>query len=262
MTNRELETLHQHILKAAPPEKAYRYRKPGDWAIKEISDPHLHVASPNDMNDPFEYLAPVHFDLAKVKTAYIKHCIERGYSQGQAIREAADLGPEQAEKLRTSLIDFTRKHSGLICLSSNPRSIRMWAYYAECHKGICITYDTEAPPFCLARPVLYEDPTTPLDAMDAHSGDLTQFADHIALRKGKEWEFEKEYRIPIGPIEDHQTRTLAIRPEAILEIRLGVNIEPAFEKEVRIAAAKLSNPPVIIQMVCDTNKFILLDSPS
>jgi len=259
MTSRELETVYMHMLKADPPEKAYRYRRPSDWALKEISDPHLHVAAPCDMNDPFEYCAPVHFDLDKVKVAYVRHCLEHGMSAEQARMKAGELNEEYAELIKTSLTEHVRVNSGLICLSSDPHSIRMWAYYADSHKGICITYDTEPSPFCLARPVLYEDPVASLDAMDVRRGDLTQFADHISLRKGKEWEFEKEYRISIGSFENGHTRTLPIPPEAILEIRLGVNIEPDFEQKVREAAQQLPTPPKIIQMACDTERFTLIE---
>lgn len=65
-------------------------------------------------------------------------------------------------------------------------SVRMWAYYAQSHRGICIGYRTNFLPFCFAMGVNYEDPTQPLDVLATLEGDATLMADHVSLRKGKE----------------------------------------------------------------------------
>ncbi len=76
----------------------------------------------------------------------------------------------------------------------------MWAYYAGGHKGICVGYSTQFAPFSIARKVIYRDPDGPLDLMDILSKDPTLLSDHVSCRKGAEWKFEEEFRIPIGPI--------------------------------------------------------------
>lgn len=253
-----LQTMASHLTKANPPEVLYRYRRPCDWALKEISEPHVHIASPEDMNDPFESRAPLHYNLSKLKNVYAFVMTQRGATDAEARLEAERLNDQSIASLKAGIEDL-RRDSGLICLSSDPRSNRMWAYYAECHRGICITYDARLEPFSLARSVLYEDPKEPLDAMEAHAGDLTRFADHVSLRKGKEWEFEQEYRVYVGPFENGHTRTLPIKPGAILEVRLGTNISPEFKEKVMAAANALPVRPKIFQMECDYEGFQLIE---
>lgn len=247
-----------HLAKANPPKVLYRYRRPGPWALKEISQPHVYIARPADMNDPFESRAPLHYDLSKLKNAYAFFMTQRVATDAEASFEVDRLDDQSIASTKAGIENFPRD-SGLICLSSDPRSNRMWAYYADCHRGICITYDTRFAPFALARSVLYEDPKEPLDAMEAHAGDLTRFADHVSLRKGKEWEFEKEYRVYVGPFQNGLTRTLPIKPEAILEVRLGTKILPEFKEKVMAAANALSVRPKIFQMECDCERFQLIE---
>jgi hypothetical protein len=136
----------------------------------------------------------------------------------------------------------------------------MWAYYADAHKGICIGYRTDKSPFCFAMPVIYENPDNPMEIMSAWANDVTMFCDHLARRKGKEWEFEQEYRIPTGEIPAGRGRTLLVPPESIQEIRLGVNIEPKFREELYCAIQELSHRPEVIQMGCDFNRFTLTET--
>ncbi|MEY4570542.1 MAG: hypothetical protein RLZZ398_1981 [Verrucomicrobiota bacterium] len=255
---RQLEAIAGHLAKANPPPILYRYRRPSDWALKEIQLPHVHIASPADMNDPFEYAAPLHYELSELKEYARKFYTLSGMDKAEAIRKADGLNESSIAYLLQE-IEGICKQSGLVCLSSNPRSNRMWAYYADCHRGICISYDCSFAPFAVARSVLYEDPTGSFNAIDAHADDVTRFADHVAIRKGAEWEFEQEYRVLIGPFKLGQTRTLPIRPESIIEIRLGVNIEPKFRQDVIASSATLANRPRIIQMECDQAKFQLIE---
>jgi hypothetical protein len=135
----------------------------------------------------------------------------------------------------------------------------MWGYYAASHRGVCIGYDTRLNPFSLSFEVLYEDPKEPLEVVETWLTDRTKFCDHISRRKGKEWEFEQEYRIPVGPIPDGHTRLLPVDPHAIAEIRLGVKIEKDFKAKVLEATHKLPVRPRVIQMVCDFESFQLVE---
>lgn len=136
----------------------------------------------------------------------------------------------------------------------------MWGYYAASHRGICIGYDTSSHPFNLTFEVLYEDPGEPLEVVEAWETDCTKFCDHISRRKGKEWEFEQEYRLPVGQIPEGQSRLLPIDPGCIVEIRLGVNIKDDFRSRVIEAIRGLPCRPQVFQMTCDFEKFRLEES--
>jgi hypothetical protein len=178
----------------------------------------------------------------------------------EARTEAAAVDSSLVELLREE-VNKIRSASGLICCSRNPRSNRMWAYYGGAHRGICIGYSTDLSPFCFAREVAYADPEASIDLLDTLGQDPTLLSDQVSCRKGAEWSFEEEFRIPVGPFTKEHTRLLPIAPEAIVEIRLGAMIAPNFKADVLEAAAALSKPPRLIQMGCDHSRFQLTETP-
>jgi hypothetical protein len=257
----QLEALISHVGKAPPPPVLHRYRRASRWAIKELSVPELHIAGVVDMNDPFEYRAPIAVELDQLRAGMYTFCQGSGMDHAQASAEAAALDASNAEFLRQLISDRTRASSGLICMSSDPRSNRMWAYYGDGHKGICIGYCTEFSPFCFAREVAYSDPDAPIDVLGGlNHDDPTILSNLISCRKGAEWAFEQEYRVQVGPIPPDAPRLLPIHPEAIVEIRFGVNISPEFRADVIAVATKLPRKPRLLQMGCSPEAFVLTET--
>ena len=260
MSPRELEILLEFISKANPPPILHRYRRASPWAIKELSTPEVHLAGIEDMNDPFEYRAPLGIDVEKMKTSMVRFAREHlGKDEKAAELEAAGLDQNSVTLLRER-IEGLRRASGLICCSQDPQSNRMWAYYGDSHKGICIGYSSEFSPFSFARKVTYRNPGGSLDLLKTLDKDPTKLSDLVSCRKGKEWKYEQEFRIPVGPIPDDRTRLLPIAQEAIVEVRLGANIPPEFKGDILAAARKLSRPPRIIQMGCNHDTFRLTET--
>lgn len=260
MSPRELEVLARHIAKANPPPTLHRYRRPSEWALKELGVPEVHIARIEDMNDPFEYQAPVHIDEGKLRAAFRAYAQNQlGMSAEKAEAESKAVGDVELNHFRKNLRGLW-KASGLICTTSDARSNRMWAYYADCHRGICIVYSTKLPPFRLARAVNYANPNGPLDLLETLQIDPTLLSDHISCRKGAEWSFENEYRIAVGPFTDEHTRLLPIRPQLIVEVRLGTKITPEFKAKVlELVATRLPHVRVI-QMGCDEAQFSLTET--
>jgi hypothetical protein len=256
---RELELLMRNLAKSNPPPILHRYRRDSDWTIKELTVPEVHVAGVSDMNDPFEYRTPLEIDEGKLRARFLDYARERGMDQKAAIKELESFGQNSAKQLADGF-EKLRNSSGLICCSANPRSNRMWAYYAGGHKGICVGYSTDYSPFNFARKVTYRDPDGSLDLAAVLSKDPTLLSDNISCRKGSEWEFEEEFRIPIGPFSNEHTRLLPIRAEAIVEIRLGTNISSAFKHKVLGAIRPLPQKPRVIQMGCDHDSFQLTEN--
>ncbi len=259
----EIERQHKIIsrllAKANPPKILHRYRRPNEWALREISNHEVHVTSPKDMNDPFEYNAPLFVDLQKLKSKAYQYFLNAGMKSCEAQQEVDALDARTTEILLKE-IESLKSNSGIICCTSNPRSNRMWAYYADSHRGICIGYLTDFSPFNNAMSVIYEDPSQPLDVLDAVNEDVTQFCDHLARRKVKEWEFEEEYRIPVREIPKNKNRILPVSKNCIKEIRLGVKIDHAFKSKVIKAVKKFNAAPKIIQMGCDYERFIMTET--
>ena len=89
-------------------------------------------------------------------------------------------------------------------------------------------------------------------------GDPTSIAAHVSLRKAAEWDFEQEYRVPIGPL-GKLPRLIPFHPEAITEIRFGARVKPDFRAEIMAAISKLPMRPKLIQMGCDFDRFVLTE---
>jgi hypothetical protein len=260
LDERQLELLLRLVEKANPPPILHRYRSDSDWAVKEIANHELHVARPEDMNDPFEHRAPVCLDRDRLKFAFDKLCRQQNQMDDESIAKEWAIVNDSSIQSVLDAVRGTRHSSGLVSFSSNPTSNRMWGYYAASHRGICIGYDTNYHPLNLTFEVIYEDPDDPLEIVETWETDCTKFCDHLSRRKGKEWEFEQEYRLPVGPIPEDHTRLLPVDPASIVEVRLGVNITQGFKDRVMEATSSLPIPPKIIQMSCDFDRFQLVES--
>ncbi len=259
MNEHSPERLEQILSRADPPPIFYRYRPPGEFALREVTSTQVYATKVEDLNDPHEFRAPVSMCLNDLQKAYRDLLLHNGTDRDSALRESESVTRDQLELV---LNGFNQRcqSSGLVCGTSDPRSNRMWAYYAGSHRGICIGYDSQHPPFCYARKVIYADPDGPLDLLGAIRRDPMLISDHISCRKGAEWAFENEYRIPVSAIAPNHPRLFPVPPEAIVEIRLGVNITPEFRDKVVAAAGKSLPHARLIQMGCDHRYFRLTET--
>jgi hypothetical protein len=257
----QVEIFLRLLTKANPPPVLHRYRSRSEWTINEIANQEIHVARPEDMNDPFEHRAPLRVDKERLKSVFVNSCRAEKKLDDEAIARECKFLDEDGGQRILDAIGGMRSSSGVVSFSSDPSSNQMWGYYASSHRGVCIGYDTRLHPFYLIFKVLYEDPAAPLEVVEAWESDCTKFCDHLSLRKGKEWEFEQEYRLPVGPIPDDHTRLLPVDPSSIVEVRLGVKIEAEFKKEVMAAIDRLPTRPKVIQMSCDFDRFQLVENP-
>src|SRR6266566_3851587 len=195
MDRRELEIAQKLLARANPPPLLHRYRKPNERALEEIIKQQIFASSPDGLNDPFEYSAPVFWNRDPLRRYFMEiYAPEMGISATEAAKQF-DTYPHDlvSQKLSAGLAE-TRQDSGIICLTAIPNSIRMWSYYAQAHEGICVGFDTQAGPFWAAMKVVYQDPDAPLDIASILLNDPSELAAHISLRKAAEWEFEQEYR--------------------------------------------------------------------
>lgn len=257
-SERELEVLRKHVQKANPPSILYRYRGDSERTLSEISEPHIFFCEPRLLNDPFEYRAPIRWDKESIRRQWGIYASERGMNKEQAEREFVNYCNDGIQALQNGF-EALQMDSGVACFSAVPNSVRMWSYYANSHRGICIGYDSSKRPFRLAMAVNYQNPESPIDIIATSQGsDPTILADHISLRKGSEWSFEQEYRIPMGPVNG-RPRSLPIAPQAIASIRFGAAISTEFREKLIDALKNIPHRPRLIQMHCDYDRFILTE---
>lgn len=105
---------------------------------------------------------------------------------------------------------------GVLCLSESPKSLLMWAHYADSHRGFVVQFDETSPFF--DRRVSDDDELRHLRRVTYSSKrpslTLSEVEDGSAfLVKGIEWEYEAEWRM-IVPLAD-ASRVVGTGPEAI-----------------------------------------------
>ena len=220
MDRSELGISLKLLARANPPPILHRYRKPNAHALEEISKQQIFASSPDRLNDPFEYAAPVFWSRDTLRQYFIeKHAPEIGLSAAEAAKQFDTYPLDRVfQALRARFLE-TRQNSGIICLTAVPNSIRMWSYYGQAHEGICVGFDTKTRPFMAAMKVVYQNPDAPVDVTSfLLLDDPSELAADISLRKAAEWEFEQEYRIPID-FTGNYPRLNPIDPSAIQIVR-------------------------------------------
>jgi hypothetical protein len=255
------EIIAKFFALANPPPTLFRYRPPTKWTLDEISKQQIYAAKPDELNDPFEYSAPIRWDVDLLRRKFVEEFAPtRGLSPAEATKQFDEYLPYWTEKYPQETTEFLKEQAGTICLSAVPNSIRMWSYYTKSHEGICISYDTKVRPFRFAINVTYQNPSAPLEAIAALKRNAAEIAGHVSLRKAEEWEFEQEYRIPIAI--GNNPRVIRFHPSAITEIRFGVriNANPEFKEKLLEAISQLPHRPKLIQMGCDYDKFVLTET--
>lgn len=221
------------IIRTGMPLQLYKYRKAGD---DEISLKYLrqlivldtaYISNFKDFNDPFEGMFKI--TLAN-KTDYRKKVLSdlrnNTVSSRKQRREEARLqtrnrkvGPEMHERVDSML----EKNLGVLCMSTNPRSVLMWSHYASEHRGLLLEYDTLKEPFFhLGDHVKYSTvfPSICLPSKDENIP---------FLRKSIEWQYEEEFRIVT-----RVTRCgVELQSACLTGVILGARCSSEFEKNVR-----------------------------
>lgn len=124
--------------------------------------------------------------------------VDEGYDNTE--RFLPDFHIEIREKLRTSKV---------LCQSEVSDSLLMWAYYAEQHKGVVLSFKAHADlgsPWQTARPIVYSrDMPRLCDGeflSDMSAGlamlDVSTVFDALVYTKAIEWAHEREWRLQAG----------------------------------------------------------------
>ena len=188
----------------AYPRFLYKYISP------DIPDNHLAdyliesyfwLSSPVVFNDPFDTSAhvinegPVS-EIRRVWMEISKNQVPQ-LSKEQRELEVSRLMASESntpESIRKVLQKNSEK-IGVSCLSEDSRSLLMWSHYAKQHRDIVLQFEIAKDPETMlnAMTVDYSDEYPILNFAQGLKGQLQK----IILRKFKDWEYEKEWRILI-----------------------------------------------------------------
>ena len=200
-------------------------------AIRLLVTGHLYLASPSDLNDPFES----EFEFEEIETipdvVFLKDIFSNSKIDVNEINR--DNFYIHLKKLLKNMQD---EEYGITCFSEVDDDVLMWSHYANSHKGICLEFDSDK---LLQSEVIRSihlklENIKPLNevpkveiVIDDDSLTIKEKED-IALWKFPHWSHEKEIRLH-GNLSDYRTnglvkRTVPFDMESLTSIYLGEKI--------------------------------------
>ena len=138
---------------------------------------------------------------------------------------------------------------GVLCLSEVHDDILMWSHYADCHRGICLIYETNYEFFANAFPVRYQQERPRINPT---SQSTEQMLDNAIFTKSWAWAYEKEWRIL------HYRQGVGERllpPTALKAIVLGVALSGADRRLVEAWAKASQAKPKVLRALLSPSEF-------
>lgn len=154
----ETEIGKHGILDFSAKRYIFKYQPINKYSKLNLTNKKLWASNPSAFNDPFEFQ----------------------YLQDGINTKASDFD-----------LVFDEIHkSKVICLTSDPDNLLMWAHYADFHKGMCLGFYNNT----LSYAINYSNEFPKID----FNGDYSQKVHSlvkILFTKSKEWEYEQERRM-------------------------------------------------------------------
>jgi Protein of unknown function (DUF2971) len=214
------------------PPVLYRYRAPSDLKSGEAEDggpsrfvqflttDQVWASNPTQFNDPYDCRQT--YDLAASPEEWEKR-VDQGIVGvlAESLRAAGKLPPQREEKLKAlgaemkkeakyndpaiqadmgRLMQESLYKARVLCLCETQTNPRLWAHYADGHRGFCLEFDTNMEPFSHAYRVSYTRDYPKLDINATPDKCLRTFL----LTKSELWKDEEEWRCVVfsgGPAQ-------------------------------------------------------------
>lgn len=189
-----------------------------------LLDSKLWFSSPNAFNDPFD---------SRWKTEISSNPTEVRLKITQIMKDHPDLSPKGWKAREQKVFELMRDRSellklvedssrnnveeaGVLCLTSEPRSILMWSHYSDHHKGIAFQFELakDVRFFIRAVSVRYSKIYPVRNWTDSDN----TYLKNALFRKFEDWEYEKEKRILIPGYANNYSK---FNPTALTGILLG-----------------------------------------
>lgn len=215
----------------------YKYVSINSLSFKSIIEKQeVYFASPNKLNDPFEFNPQFLFPS---KSKLKKHLIQRGAKKNnlEILIPKAIKDLKRNESALIKCMNVISKMSGVLCMTPHNDNLLMWAHYGDSHHGICIGFDITLPfddIFGYGYEVEYKNeyPKICLTEMDMlmaslqNGDDMEQF-DSITTRqiftKANIWSYENEIRFHRHNYQ-FNSASMSFPSNKLKEIILGANI--------------------------------------
>ena len=241
------------------PDVLYKYRE-WDRPLHQtiLKDRILYLSPPSGFKDKDDCRIPVRFDLLSDKEIY-KRCLEyskkinpanskqqHGRFAKKCFKNSPLRNPKEKALIENEFWEKFNREFGVLSMTPNPASYKMWEEYTKGHKGFCVGYRGRELMGKHKRmggigKVEYYD-KLPIIHPDI---DYDKRAVINIFSKLKEWEFEDEFRAAkrTPDPKDDKWREVEVEPEIFTEIIFGA-LMPEDQKKEIIEVAKKNMPHV------------------
>ena len=240
----------------------FKYLHPDRFDV--IESQKVRFSPPSALNDPFELLFGTDFldDPEKSKwlgedvgtRQFLRH-LDKSKAEGRSLKyteeqfraAAAQEASKMKDKLKAVAIESQKSQISvfrIFCLTSvppsGPKSLPLWTYYTDGHKGMALEFDGRHPW------VNYKCPGTDdlYSGIVRYSEKRVQYSDpmtpEFVFTKAECWRHEGEYRIlrhleTATDLDRSKVDSLVTFPaEALISVTLGVNSSPSLIDKVQL----------------------------
>lgn len=253
------------------PKILYKYRQWNNEFHKHLlTDNEIFLASPANLNDPFDASMPFRYDPKEMTPENITQKLltqgrlrwpniseeelhQRAYVEQFSGRFANDeYWKDQHSKIKENL----HRSFGLLSLTKHRDNLLMWAHYADSHKGFCVGIDTEHLFETVGGafgPVIYQDDFPFLPLLTEEGQDIETMI-RMLNTKSPHWGYEDEFRLTKHGASNVSFK---LKPDAIAEVILGCNISKKDQVEIiKVLDERLPNTK-IFQATTNSESFKL-----
>lgn len=164
----------------------------------------IYYSSPCSFNDPFEMSAI--FDVPDHDEA-MTLLDGTGALAGLHLSKSARVKIYQQVRATLGTKNVVSREwinsIGVLCLTTSPDDLLMWAHYAQNHTGICLGFDSGFEPFSTAQPVCYQDSRARVAPLDTASREQ-RLVENVLFVKSPHWKYESEWRCIKRPVRDDE----------------------------------------------------------
>jgi hypothetical protein len=239
----------------------------------------LHFADPARFNDPFDCALGLDFHHGATSqdwVDYFTHLAEKEDPQSppddwrakaeENVKRRRHTDPafvDEAEALVRCAVKKVGREQGVLCLSSDPKNVMMWAHYADNHEGLVLRFDNRnmvdkksGELRCFQVEYSPSFPRLPdyLAALRAfNNGDLRAFARLFFCHKSQSWKYEKEWRFFVG--KPNSLREF--EPPMLSGIIFGWRMPEYIKRLVTTWATVLTTRPKLMQAEPFSDRFVM-----
>lgn len=189
------------------PPILFKYRAFTSDALSNFTSRQIWFSRPARFNDPFD--CAIRVDRGPIADSDYQRLYDQfRHESGDPIGFDSDYLPSASRNLQfrehvQSGLDAAfenRKHvmlneRGVCCFSDHNDDILMWSHYADCHKGFCLGFKTDAEPFSRAWRVEYQSDIPAVNPTSLILDEVDDAFHAMIVTKFKCWSYEQEWRL-------------------------------------------------------------------